>query len=64
MKFILPEHNEALRQLNLAKQKIEQPILSLEQLELGGGFGEGLIFKKTPSFTLKLSVNEGGIFSW
>ncbi|MGE6628587.1 YolD-like family protein [Bacillus pumilus] len=33
MKFILPEHNEALRQLHLAKKKIEQPVLSTEQLE-------------------------------
>ncbi|ARD55628.1 hypothetical protein BA81_14012 [Bacillus safensis FO-36b] len=33
MKFILPEHNEALRQLHLAKHKIEQPVLSPEQLE-------------------------------
>ncbi|OMP29397.1 YolD-like family protein [Bacillus sp. I-2] len=33
MKFILPEHNEALRQLHLAKQKIERPVLSPEQLE-------------------------------
>ncbi|BBP91805.1 hypothetical protein BsIDN1_54230 [Bacillus safensis] len=34
MKFILPEHNEALRQLHLSKKKkIEQPILSPEQLE-------------------------------
>ncbi|MGI1828805.1 YolD-like family protein [Bacillus safensis] len=31
MKFILPEHNEALRQLRLAKQKIERPVLSEEQ---------------------------------
>lgn len=31
MKFILPEHNEALRQLHLAKQKIERPVLSEEQ---------------------------------
>ncbi|MBJ8056446.1 YolD-like family protein, partial [Bacillus cereus] len=29
---ILPEHNEALRQLRLAKQKIERPILSEEQV--------------------------------
>lgn len=33
MKFILPEHNEALRQLHLAKQKIERPTLSPEQIE-------------------------------
>ncbi|WP_342501510.1 YolD-like family protein [Bacillus sp. FSL W7-1085] len=33
MKFILPEHNEALRQLHLAKHKIERPTLSAEQLE-------------------------------
>ena len=33
MKFILPEHNEALRQLHLAKHKIERPILSPEQIE-------------------------------
>lgn len=33
MKFILPEHNEALRQLHLAKHKIEQPTLSPEQIE-------------------------------
>ncbi|CUB14766.1 YolD-like protein [Bacillus safensis] len=32
MKFILPEHNEALRQLHLAK-KIERLVLSPEQLE-------------------------------
>ncbi|MFF2413562.1 YolD-like family protein [Bacillus safensis] len=31
MKFILPEHNEALRQLRLAKQKIDRPVLSEEQ---------------------------------
>ncbi|MGM0815276.1 MAG: YolD-like family protein [Bacillota bacterium] len=31
MKFILPEHNEALRQLHLAKQKIDRPVLSEEQ---------------------------------
>ncbi|WP_308021711.1 YolD-like family protein, partial [Bacillus cereus] len=29
---MLPEHNEALRQLRLAKQKIERPILSEEQV--------------------------------
>ncbi|MFP3841607.1 YolD-like family protein [Bacillus safensis] len=33
MKFILPEHNEALRQLHLKKQKIERPTLSPEQIE-------------------------------
>lgn len=33
MKFILPEHNEALRQLHLAKHKIERPSLSPEQIE-------------------------------
>ncbi|MCY9674526.1 YolD-like family protein [Bacillus pumilus] len=33
MKFILPEHNEALRQLHLKKQKIDRPTLSPEQLE-------------------------------
>ncbi|MCY7629374.1 YolD-like family protein [Bacillus altitudinis] len=33
MKFILPEHNEVLRQLHLKKQKIERPTLSPEQLE-------------------------------
>ncbi|MEK4311817.1 YolD-like family protein [Bacillus sp. FSL P2-0092] len=33
MKFILPEHNEALRQLGLAKQKIDRPVLSSEQVE-------------------------------
>lgn len=33
MKFILPEHNEALRQLHLAKHKIERPTLSPEQME-------------------------------
>lgn len=33
MKFILPEHNEALRQLRLAKQKIERPVLSEEQVD-------------------------------
>ncbi|MGD7016668.1 YolD-like family protein [Bacillus altitudinis] len=33
MKFILPEHNEALRQLHLKKQKIDRPVLSPEQIE-------------------------------
>ncbi|WP_260985150.1 YolD-like family protein [Bacillus pumilus] len=33
MKFILPEHNEALRQLHLKKQKIDRPTLSPEQIE-------------------------------
>ncbi|RST63395.1 YolD-like family protein [Bacillus pumilus] len=33
MKIILPEHREALRQLNLAKHKIERPELSEEQIE-------------------------------
>ncbi|MGE1096797.1 YolD-like family protein [Bacillus altitudinis] len=33
MKFILPEHNEALRQLHLAKQRIDRPVLSEEQVE-------------------------------
>ncbi|WP_144472564.1 YolD-like family protein [Bacillus pumilus] len=33
MKFILPEHNEALRQLHLKKQKIDRSTLSPEQLE-------------------------------
>ncbi|WP_144500173.1 YolD-like family protein [Bacillus pumilus] len=33
MKFILPEHNEALRQLSLAKQKIDRPVLSEEQVD-------------------------------
>ncbi|MCY7692491.1 YolD-like family protein [Bacillus altitudinis] len=33
MKFILPEHNEALRQLHLAKHKIKRPSLSPEQIE-------------------------------
>ncbi|MEW4195054.1 YolD-like family protein [Bacillus altitudinis] len=33
MKFILPEHNEALRQLHLKKQKIDRSTLSPEQIE-------------------------------
>ncbi|MGK9388821.1 YolD-like family protein [Bacillus sp. RK1064] len=46
MKFILPEHNEALRQLRLAKQKIERPALSEEQVE-------------EFEFAISASINEG-----
>ncbi|MEH7736815.1 YolD-like family protein [Bacillus pumilus] len=46
MKFILPEHNEALRQLRLAKQKIERPVLSEEQVE-------------EFEFAIAASINEG-----